>query len=392
MPAVVSRRGLLIGGLSSLAAPSLAQPSGKMTTLPAIAVTERAAPLTAVENYGGFRYYSMYDRSFSVPSNLGVVTHIGCYSARRPGGSWRPKLAYCGKTHHSDLDWLTFYSHPNTVKHGGSGWEWVEVPRIRPNAGGPVHVGAYFAGDWPAELEYMSPGPRVEIYSDATGVAVIPSKGQGNYPTPALAVRIEGVPGPCAFYADFEGGYMDGCGTNAASQSMSDGVLSLSGWDSDDNNHIDGIGVLSLILYKNGLGFTRGDGTFSPANLCMARLTARVRGVGFDPGAAQIYPWIQAKHPGADLWANWAMTGRPLTEPIADGQWANIDLTLEPDPSLWTYAGGSVAQPQYQYLSLAETLKNIVNLHLPAVRAPGTQRPIGTVQFDSLGLVYPNGE
>lgn len=343
---------------------------------------EYKAALTATEQLSGFNNHTMIDRSFRVPVNRGAVTHLGLFST--VACSWRPKLVY-----DSALDgYNVFYSHPTLIAHGGTGWEWVQIPRVTPNGAMPVYVAGYF-GSNPSTVIAVSPGPRSEKQGDVSGIfAPI----HGDYSTPALGARVAGIESPVVFFTDFNSpGIRDGCGSVAHTWSVQNGVYTTSDWNSDDNNHIDGIGMLSLLIYINRLSAFI-NGTHHKADLRNARVVARVRGVNYDPKQSQVYPWIQGRHPN-DLTksANWAMTGMPLNDKFTSGDWETIDIELDTNPALWTYAGNNAAQPdadRYSFLPLADTFVNGENFHFPAVRAVGTPQPTGTIEWDYLGITY----
>lgn len=351
-----------------------------MCNFPAPAVEQYAAPLTGTGPINGFNYYTMVDRSFVIPANRGPVCDIGLYSTM--AGQWRPKLiqdfGYDG--------YSVVYSHPQMVSHTGSGWEWVKVPRISPNGAAPAYAGAYFNGFGHATMA-MAPGPRSEGYGDLSGPFIATS---GNFATPAMGVRCVGIKTPVAFFTHFDTpGWRDGASSYGLTWSVANSIYSVANFN-DDENHTDGIGVLSLLIFITRLGVII-NGVHKKADLRNARVVARVRGIDYDPKQSQVYPWIQGRHP-TDLTktANWAMTSMPLNDKLTSGNWETIDVTLDPTAE-WTYAGNNLSQPnpeRYSFLPLADTFVNGENFHFPAVRPVGTPKPTGTVEWDYIGITY----
>lgn len=177
-----------------------------------------------------------------------------------------------------------------------------------------------------------------------------------------------------------------------------------------DVNHVDGIGALHLCHYiyaarlggnplrtPVGTGLNLGGGR---PDFRDAQVRLRIRGNAVKAHDAELTFWAQSDHDPAlqlsDRWvrANWAYTGRYLTEALVGGGWREISYVLENDTRRWTYGGNNASQERsdrYAYLNLNQALENLnANFFHLFVYVNGRNPPTGTIDFDSISIAYRN--
>lgn len=170
----------------------------------------------------------------------------------------------------------------------------------------------------------------------------------------------------------------------------------------DDVNHVDGIGIVHLPQY-GAPGSSKGAPSFQLAagspDFRDARISVHLRGRRFVPNGTELAFWMQCDSDVAaqdtDDWrrANWAFTGRPLTDALASGAWEHVTYRLPSDSTQWSYAGRYVAQnrPNYAYWPLEESLSHVNNnfFHILLFVALHAE-PRGGIDFDELDITYRN--
>jgi len=169
--------------------------------------------------------------------------------------------------------------------------------------------------------------------------------------------------------------------------SSADGVLTSRLNPSLDPNHTDGFGLLQL------LGYTYLDGKI---DLRDAELSFDVRGVDFERGDTEFYPWIQSCRNGDNesqtgmVCANWALSSQPLGGHLESGDWEQVDLTLANDADQWSYGGNRLADAgarfRYQYFPLDQSLANPVNFHFVLALPKDGKPATGSVQFKNIRI------
>lgn len=173
----------------------------------------------------------------------------------------------------------------------------------------------------------------------------------------------------------------------------------------DDDNHIDGIGMIHLVAYFSG-GSYYDDNTTTAyfgggvPDFRDAMLKVRLRGRDFVANGAQLSFWAQSDNDLAnqlDLhkWsrANWALTGVDITKALASGNWETAIYRISNDPRQWTYGGNNIAQrrPNYAYNSLDEAIGNLnCNFFQQILFVDPDHPPTGAIDLDEIELTYRN--
>lgn len=199
--------------------------------------------------------------------------------------------------------------------------------------------------------------------------------------------------------------------------------------DTDDGNHVTGLGalglpnlgILRLPLYIHhgsndggGAPFARFGGGFP--DLRGATLSMRIRGNAWDSNGGSLKTWIQAPN-GADLCTqpvdpdvmNWFHYGAGTTwdDAAATGSWETVSVTLSTARSAWRYAGRNDdhAIQRYWYGELdgcmwddgapeggggGGVLGNMYDDMFPVQCIDIAGGPSGTLDFDDFEVTYPN--
>lgn len=169
--------------------------------------------------------------------------------------------------------------------------------------------------------------------------------------------------------------------------SSAGGVLTSRLNPSRDPNHSDGFGDLQL------LGYTYLNGTI---DLRDAELSFQVRGVDFERGSTEFYPWVQScrygenESPTGMVCANWALSSQPLGGHLESGEWEQVSVTLANDADQWSYGGNRLEDGanryRYQYFPLAQALANPINFHFVLALPKDGKTATGAVQFKDIRI------
>lgn len=177
---------------------------------------------------------------------------------------------------------------------------------------------------------------------------------------------------------------------------VGDGVeLTLPG--TVDRNHLDGIGPIYLLAHLPMRTLLESG---NPCDLRWAELVISVRTSGLDLAGGRICWWIVSDIPDASRdsgypWqqTNWACLGRPVVlSPDSGEQPQIVSTVLDPDPSLWRYAGTNDLSPfagRYVWFPLARSLAKVNgSLHLCIVGCDPGRTPSGRITIRSAEIRF----
>ena len=133
-----------------------------------------------------------------------------------------------------------------------------------------------------------------------------------------------------------------------------------------------------------------------------ARISISVRGNNWVPNGAELIFLIQSQsnievgNAKECLRSNWGFSGCPLTDYLADGKWHQVQYTLTPDTTLWSFGGYNSrererTEPRYHYWPISQVLQhaNCNFFHLLAFVNPD-EHPTGSIDFADFELTYRN--
>lgn len=202
-------------------------------------------------------------------------------------------------------------------------------------------------------------------------------------------------------------GYRGGVNGIALSHQANAGYIRYQAEDlfADDDNHIDGIGMIRLPLYFYPGAVDPGGGLPMPKlgggvpDLRGARMRMRMRGWNWLPRGSDLSTWVQVNLNDGGIGerrANWANTGNRIGWAAAcNNEWQDADWYLRNTPHAWTYAGRKNTEgvQTYFYKELDATLRDVdvdvfplQNVYIQT--ADATVRPTGRLEFDRLHITY----
>lgn len=127
-----------------------------------------------------------------------------------------------------------------------------------------------------------------------------------------------------------------------------------------------------------------------------------MRGNNWVPNGAELIFLIQSQsnievgNAKECLRSNWGFSGCPLTDDLADGKWHQVQYTLTPDTTLWSFGGYNSrererTEPRYKYWPISQVLQhaNCNFFHLLAFVNPD-EHPTGSIDFADFELTYRN--
>jgi len=176
----------------------------------------------------------------------------------------------------------------------------------------------------------------------------------------------------------------------------SDGVeLTLPG--RTDQNHVSGVGPIYLLMHLR-MSWLLQSGK-PCCDLRWAELVVSVRTSGLDLAGGRICWWIVSdvdERPESTLpWqqTNWAYLGRPALISCDSGeQFQTVSTVLDPDPSLWMYAGTNRLSPwadRYVWSPLASALQDVdATLHMVIVGCDPGRMPSGQITIRSVEVRF----
>jgi len=321
----------------------------------------------------GFNGYTVFDKNNVIRCGE-RITHLHYYC--ETSGYVRPQIARHPNAANGSNFYIV-YEHPAQVWHPGGGWcAFQLIPAIVLNYG--VHyAGAYFSGFDNSPMTHIAYG-RAECAGSPHGPATL---SQNPYATPCTGVTYSPLSiGIAEYLQDFDLD-LDGWGSNAPF-GINGGMFTSTSPYTDDFNHTDIAGTLSLLAYHNGLDYQLLNNSWQCSDITGSRWMMNARWRSWTPYQSRLRPWVQARHPAdPGLFANFEVN-IPL-DAYADGAWHVIDFTVTPD--LMIYAGGT--QPYYQPLDPVVALRNVHNIHLPAIRPNNTAAPTGYFDLDWFRLL-----
>ncbi len=173
-----------------------------------------------------------------------------------------------------------------------------------------------------------------------------------------------------------------------------------------DRHHLDGIGVVDLMMTWTVRPPDCPDAGAAPRpphageviDLRGAEVTLRVRPMGLDPKDFRLVAWIHGgdrrdRTPKPRGLAPWALSGEAIAVgDLADGQWHDLRFVLRDDSEAWTFAGTNVEEmpwtPElYVYRSLTDSLAvDPYNIAFCLVFGRDTATPVGAMDVSSAAL------
>lgn len=178
----------------------------------------------------------------------------------------------------------------------------------------------------------------------------------------------------------------------------------------NDVNHIDGIGIVHLSMWKY-IGFYYGGG--SPPlylgggfpDFRDAKLSADMRGIEWQSNGSKIGSWIQGYRninfvdlaefpsPGREplRFPNWGYTGTFVLDLASkNDQWSNVQWVLENRTDKWTFAGANGGRLVYDYGELNNALSHVTVDFFPfmIINTSITNPPSGKLDFSNLTINY----
>jgi hypothetical protein len=155
-----------------------------------------------------------------------------------------------------------------------------------------------------------------------------------------------------------------------------DRAASRSPWWVDPNHAPPGAGYLQLVafVYLNGYFGGLPDAAL---DLSATRLRARVRVDSLATNGGHLHFWFQAVGPGPGTYVNYVLTRFPLEQAVAWGEWAILDIPLDPTSDAWTCLGAAdeyaerykcvpVSTPSAQWTStLVSSSSQLISMHPP---------------------------